>query len=251
MTDPTNLAAALPGVGQVQAAMVQGTARGANQLRDGGSQPTSPLQTLLVRPIPIGVAKGILEQRHYLHSLPGGTGLAFGTFLNSRLLGALTLGFGPKNAHRLVQGASPADCLTLTRLWLSDELPKNSESRVLGIVLRALKRETRVKFLLSYADPSQGHLGGIYQATGWVYTGLSQATPLYDIGDGQARHSRSLSHSYGSHSLEHFARHGVTVRLVEQTAKHRYLHFLDAAWQDRLTVAALPYPKSEVKHGRD
>jgi len=108
---------------------------------------------------------------------------------------------GPKNAHRLVDGASSTDCLTLTRLWLSDELPRNSESRVNGVVIRALKRNTSVKFLLSYADPAQRHLGTIYQATGWLYTGLSQATPMYDIGDGVPRHSGGLAHSLPGSTL--------------------------------------------------
>jgi hypothetical protein len=128
------------------------------------------------------LAKRLLEREHYLHSLPGGTKLAFGAFSGTRLMGALTLGAGPANAYALVNGATPDDCLTLSRLWLSDELPRNSESRFIGIVIRALKRNTGLSFLVSYADPAQGHLGTIYQATGWVYTGLSQATPLYDTG---------------------------------------------------------------------
>jgi hypothetical protein len=198
-----------------------------------------------VKPISFAVAKVLIVLYHYLHSLPGGTCLAFGVFVDSRLLGTLTLGVGPLNAYRLVEAAIPADCLILTRLWLSDELPKNSESRVLGVVLRSLKRDTTVKFLVSYADPSQGHLGTIYQATGWTYTGPSQATPLYDIGDGKARHSRSLSHAYGTHSTRHFVQHGVGVKLVPQQAKHRYIYFLDPAWRSRLRAPVLPYPKAQ------
>ncbi|HZA24572.1 MAG TPA: DNA methyltransferase [Dehalococcoidia bacterium] len=194
------------------------------------------------------LAKQLVERHHYLHSLPGGTRLAFGAFIANRLLGTLTLGVGPLNAYSLVEGATPDDCLTLTRLWLSDELPKNSESRFIAVVLRSLRRNTYLKFLVSYADPAQGHLGTIYQATGWLYTGLSEAMPLYDIGDGKARHSRSLSHAYGTHSLEHFSRHGVPVKLVPQQGKHRYLYFLDPTWRQRLKGPGLPYPKAEVVH---
>jgi hypothetical protein len=197
------------------------------------------------------MAKVLIVQYHYLHSLPGGTCLAFGVFLGNRLLGALTLGVGPLNAYSLVDGARPEDCLVLTRLWLSDELPSNSESRVLGVVLRSLRRHTRVKFLVSYADPAQGHLGFIYQASNWLYAGRSQATPLYDLGDGRARHSRSLSHAYGTHSVEHFARHGVPVKLVPQAAKHRYVHFLDPGWRRRLAVPVLPYPKPGADSARN
>ncbi|HZA25353.1 MAG TPA: DNA methyltransferase [Dehalococcoidia bacterium] len=172
--------------------------------------------------------------------------MAFGVFTAGRLLGAMTFGVGPTNAFSLVEAAKPDECLTLSRLWLSDELPRNSESRFIGIVTRALTRNTRLRFLVSYADPSQGHFGTIYQATGWVYTGLSQATPLYDIGDSRHYHSRSLSHSFGSHGLSHFQRHGIDVKLVPQQSKYRYLYFLDPAWRARLRVPALPYPKRKV-----
>jgi hypothetical protein len=192
------------------------------------------------------IARRLIEREHYLHSLPGGTCLAFGVFTAGSLLGAMTFGVGPTNAYSLAEDVKPDECLTLTRLWLSDALPRNSESRVLGIVLRDLKHHTRLKFLVSYADPAQGHLGTIYQASGWLYTGLSEAMPLYDVGDGKLRHSRSLSHAFGTHSVWHFTRHGIEVKLAAQTAKHRYVYFLDPNWQQRLKVPVLPYPKKEV-----
>ena len=199
---------------------------------------------LSVKPIGFPVAKMLLEREHYLHSIPGGTCFAFGVLSGSRLLGVMTFGAGPPNAHRLVDGSRPDQCVTLTRMWLSDELPHNSASRLLGIVLRALRRHTAIRFVLSYADPSAGHLGTIYQATSWIYTGLSDHMPLYDIGDGRARHSRSLAHAYGTHSVAHFRRHGVPIRVLPQVAKHRYFYFLDPSWRSRLRVPALPYPKS-------
>ena len=231
------------------AAMVQEIARVSTQSRDGGSWPTSPLQCLIVRPMSIKVAKGLLVREHYLHTLPGGTHLAFGVFLGHRLLGAVTLGVGPFNAHSLVEGASSSDCLTLTRLWLSEELPKNSESRVLGVVVRSLRKHTDLKFLLTYADPAPGHVGTVYRATGWVYRGLSEAMPLYDLGDGKIRHSRSLAHAYGTHSVRHFRDHGVDIKVIPQVAKHRYLCFLDRSWRDRLRVPILPYPKQDAPIG--
>ncbi len=36
-----------------------------------------------------------------------------------------------------------------------------------------------LKFLAAYADPTAGHLGTIYQATNWLYTRLSEASPLF------------------------------------------------------------------------
>ncbi|MFC1947963.1 DNA methyltransferase [Chloroflexota bacterium] len=180
---------------------------------------------------------------HYLHSMPGGTKLAFGVLLDGRLLGIITFGAGPANAYKMVSGVKIDECLTLTRLWLSNDLPSNSESKVIGICLRALKKNTNIKFLVSYADPTERHLGTIYQATNWLYTGYSEAMPKFDLGDGVIHHSRSLSHAFGSHSLKHFESHGLNVKVIEQPKKHRYIYLLDKSLRDRLNVPVLPYPK--------
>jgi len=124
----------------------------------------------------------LIVRNHYSHSLPGGTKLSFGVILNSRLLGALTFGVGPYLGYKLVNGATPDDAVTLTRLWLSDELPRNSESKVLGIALRSLKRDTSLKFILAYSDPAVGHLGTIYQAT-TGFTPDSHPLPRYTISE--------------------------------------------------------------------
>ncbi len=203
------------------------------------------LGELRVLPVAPRIARTVLERHHYLESLPGGTQLAFGVFAGNRLQGALALGVGPFNGCSLVEGAARDDCLTLTRLWLSDELPGNSESMVLGRVARELRRHTSVRFLLSYADPSRGHVGTIYQAANWLYTGLSEPTPLYDLRDGVRRHNRSLAHALGTRSVSHLWSHGIEVSLVPQAGKHRYITFLDRSWRRRLKVPVLPYPKRQ------
>jgi|GEM_PF-599102 len=214
-----------------------------------GSSPSAALHDLEVRPIPVVVARKLLELRHYLHSLPGGTLLCFGLFAGPRLAGALTVGAGPALAYHLVEGATRDDCATLTRLWLSDELPHNSESRAISIVLRALRRHTALKFLVTYADPAAGHLGIIYQATNWLYSGLSEAMSMIDLGDGRVRHSRSVGQVFGTHSTEYLTRRGLQVRLVSQVAKHRYVYFLDPEWRNRLRVPVLSYPERGATHG--
>ncbi len=67
--------------------------------------------------------------------------------------------------------------------------------------------------------------------------------PLYDLGDGRLRHSRSLSHAYGTHSMRYFAKNGVAVKVVNRDPKHRYIYFLDPTWRSRLRVSVHPYPK--------
>jgi hypothetical protein len=204
---------------------------------------SSILHSIEVQPVPFILVKRLIEREHYLHSLPGGTKIAFGIYFGKNLSGAVSLGVGPTNAHCLVRGAVPDNSLTLTRLWLSSDLPRNSESRVIGIIIKALCRHTDLKFLVSYADPSAGHIGTIYQACGWLYTGLSTSMPLYKTHDGKLHHSRSLAHHYGSHSIRYLMSQGVEIKVIDQTPKYRYIKFLDRSWQQRLIPPILPYPK--------
>jgi len=145
----------------------------------------------------------------------------------------------------MVEDTSIDECLTLTRLWLSEELPANSESRVIAVSIHYLKKFTRVKFLVTYADSTQGHIGTIYQATGWLYTGLSEAMPKFDVGDGISRHSRSFSHAFGSHSMKYFAYCGLNVRALPQIPKHRYIYLLRPELRPKLSTPILPYPKKD------
>lgn len=218
-------------------------ARPAFQQARGGATPTPALQGLHISPVQTSMARALIIQNHYLHTFPAGTHLTFGIFDDGNLRGAISLGVGPYNTPSLVEGASFQDCLTLTRFWLSDQLPKYSESRVLGNLLRCFKRNTSLKFLVTYADPAQGDVGTIYQASNWLYTGLSHSVDLYDFGDGKLRHCRSVAATFGSRSVRYFARHGVAVKLVPQADKHRYVYFLDPTWTNQLKVSNLPYPK--------
>ena len=208
---------------------------------------TTVLHELHLIPIPKVEAKKLIVNHHYSHSFPGGTKLTFGVILKSKLLGVMAFGVGPYFGYKLVEKATPDDVITLTRLWLSDELPGNSESKVLGIALRSLKKNTNLKFVIAYSDPAAGHFGTIYQATNWLYTGFSTAMPLYDIGDGTLHHSRSLAQRLGSHSIRYLTQQGINARRVPQQAKHRYIYLLDESWRSRLTVPLLPYPKKEVE----
>ena len=76
-------------------------ARSAIPRARGGSIPTPALHSydrLWVSAIPAIVAKAVVVDNHYLHSMPGGTQLCLGVFVGDRLLGVLTLGVGPMNA---------------------------------------------------------------------------------------------------------------------------------------------------------
>ncbi len=208
------------------------------------SDPRAPLpKTLIVRAVHPDVVRPLIAERHYLHSMPAAAWRCFGVYAGTTLTGAVVFTAGARNGHRVLLGAKPQQVATLARLWLADELPKNAESRVIGVVLRALRREGEWKALLSYADPAAGHVGTIYQATGWQYLGQSEAVTYVDLGDGRAVHPRTVYERLGSNAVGHLQRTGVPAHRVRMTGKHRYTYLLDPTWRWRLRDRPRPYPR--------
>ncbi len=209
------------------------TAERAVQVRPPGSI----LKDLQVRRVGLADIADLITRNHYLHSVPAAASLAFGVFLDNRLVGAVILTPGGRNAYRVLSGARPADVVTLARLWLADEIPRNAESRVLGIILRDLRRDGRYKAVVSYADPGAGHAGIVYRASGWTYLGLTADERYVVLADGRTHNSRSVSSKYGSNDIAHLRRTGIPAKRVVVPGKHRFLYVLDPAWRWRVRDA--------------
>jgi hypothetical protein len=206
----------------------------------------STVKSLEVRAVSPNTIRPLIEERHYLRSMPAVSKLCFGVYLRDALEGAVVFTSGPRHGHRLLQAAKPQDVSVLARLWLSDNLPKNSESRVIGVVLRIIRKSTSWKVLISYADPNAGHLGTIYQATGWYYLGQTEANSYIEL-DGDTYHPRTIYNRYGSNSLTHLRATGIAATRFAMRGKHRYVYVLNPGWRWRLCHKVQPYPREEVR----
>lgn len=207
--------------------------------------PRSLLKSLVVRPVMPNTVRDLITERHYLHSMPAAPRRCYGVYLGDALHGAVVFTSGPRQGYRLLAAAKPQKVSELARLWLSDTLPRNSESRVLGIVLQMLRHETTWKLILSYADPAAGHRGTIYQAVGWLYLGETEPNSYVRLGDGQLLHPRSVYTRFGSNNIRHLRATGVPAVREATCGKYRYAYVLDPAWRWRLQGVAQPYPKGD------
>jgi len=91
---------------------------------------------------------------------------------------------------------------------------------------------------VSYADPEQGHIGGIYQAMNWVYVGKTQGGTAQIAINGHRIHKRTAFDRYGSASA--LINGGTWVQPEE---KHKYLYPLDKVMKAQIAPLAKPYPK--------
>ena len=144
------------------------------QLGEGGSIPTSPLQ-LILRLIDKPTASIAYSRWHYFGDKGYLATHSFGIYFDVRLLGAIS--YGIPNAGRikgLYDYKTQGDYMELTRLALSDDLPPNSESRVIAVSLRLLKRANpHLRGIITYADTAYKHTGIIYRASNFQYWGLT------------------------------------------------------------------------------
>lgn len=160
-----------------------------------------------IRQIEYSETKPFLLGVHYARRMPT-IMFAYGLFKGVDLIGVCTYGMP----------ASPSLCigiggykykdrvLELNRLAILPEYSgsDNLASRLVG---QSLKMLPKGYYIVSYADyGGWGHIGYVYQATNWLYTGMTKArTDIYS----ESGHSRHYSKEE-------------TKRQV-RTAKHRYI----------------------------
>ena len=110
-----------------------------------------------------------LLNRHYARRLCP-ISYAFGAYRGAELIGVVTYGTPASSPLRGgVCGPEWSDkVIELNRLCCENS--RNVASTLVGRSLRLLPRPSVV---VSYADTAQGHVGYIYQATNFIYTGLS------------------------------------------------------------------------------
>lgn len=175
------------------------------------------------------LAQEIIIKNHYLHRRAS-CFKAFGLFelSNHNCVGVVMYGIPASRAlQKGICGTDEANnVIELTRLWVDDDVPRNGESWLIGNSLKSLKNSKSNKdIIVSYADSSQNHIGYVYQATNWIYTGLSDKHSQWSIiGKENNSHSRHLFDEYGGINK---AKETLGDKMVktERPRKHRYIYF--------------------------
>lgn len=150
---------------------------------------------------------------------------------------------------RMLMESTEYYLLELTRLVINENLEKNLLSYFVTSCLNSLPKPIEI---VSYADSNQGHHGYIYQATNWLYTGLSSKEKKVFV-SGKLQHRRTLNSLYGTSSPEELSKKtGINIEVEEQDGKHRYFYFLGnkrevKQMKSKLKYPILPYPKGDNK----
>lgn len=182
------------------------------------------------------IAINFLINKHYSGRKPQ-IKYAFGLYENEEIKAVITYGIPASRSLCVgILGDEYYDkVIELNRLCRTEDCNTNM-SYFLGFTLRELKKLNLL--IVSYADTGMSHFGFIYQATNFIYTGITkERTDKYTPNN---KHSR--------HYTEEF-NHLRKVR----TAKHRYVYFacdkrVKKQYLKNLKYKIQEYPKGEMKY---
>ena len=207
------------------------------------------LENYEVREVPSKVAIEMVVEFHYLHRRASAM-YTYGLFdtTTNEMVG--TVVYGKPASHSVCKGVCGADeaqnVIELTRLWIADVTPKNAESYLIGQSLKLLPQDKDI--IVSYAEIGAGHLGTVYQATNWIYVGLTDKHVMWKIDGEEVGHNRHRFDEYGG---ENNAKKILGDRMTPyyRPRKHRYVMFRGNRTRKKELLSKLryeikPYPKS-------
>lgn len=186
-------------------------------------------------------AKYACENWHYSKCVPKSKLSKVGVWENGAFIGVVIYGCGATPNLGKPYGLAQNQCIELVRIAMTAH--QSAVSRVVAIANKWMHRANpKLRLIVSFADHSKGHHGGIYQAGNWVYTGQGSNAKFYMI-HGKLTHPRTLG-SAGLVQNIHGARNrDPHASVVEVPGKHRYLMPLDDETRQRILPLSKPYPK--------
>jgi len=180
---------------------------------------------------------------HYSKRMPKSKLAKIGVWEDGQFKGAVIFGVGATSDLVKRYRLEPTEGCELVRVALTKH--DTPVSRIVAIALKMIKREYKgLRLVVSFADPEHGHVGGIYQAGGWVYDGRTASSEEYLV-NGRRWHGRAFRASKPAHltTKQAAAAMDPDFKVIPGSVKHRYLMPLDDAMRKQIAPLAKPYPK--------
>ena len=207
---------------------------------------SSPRPELLVAPCSYQAAKYAVEKWHYSKRMPKSKLNHLGVWENNVFIGAVIFGVGATADMMMQFGLDKWQGCELVRVALqAHEAPV---TKIISIAIKHLVTHSpKLRLIVSYADPEQDHVGAIYQAGNWIYTGRTAQCDEYIV-NGKRWHGRALRHEKPAHvTTKQYLEMQGDYEIVKGSSKYRYCYPLDRAMRRQIAPLAQPYPKRDVR----
>ena len=144
-----------------------------------------------IRPCEWKDIRFIFKKFHYKEDHIGGNiERCFALSFVGQIIGGMAFGYPRHNKKYSQDGKYKV--WDLRRLGCIDDTPKNTESYFIGKVLKWIRDYTDVDFIISYSDPTVGHVGTIYKASNFTLLGRT-GKAKYIVWNNKQYHMRSLT----------------------------------------------------------
>ena len=165
----------------------------------------------------------------------------FGVWEGGRFVGVVIFGVGATPEIAKPFGLKQTEVAELVRVALKPG-HVHETTKCVALAIRLLRKQApMLRLVVSYADPEQGHHGGIYQGGNWIYSGQTVPTEWFEI---TATGERIHSHVYrrGQRGRATKDKAAGIIRSVS-LVKHKYLMPLDDEMRKKIEPLRKPYPK--------
>jgi len=188
-------------------------------------------------------AKYACTNWHYSKCVPVGKLVKVGAWEDGKYIGVVIFGRGATPNLGKPYNLKQKECVKLVRIALTSHA--TPVSKIVKYALIFLKNNSPgLRLVVSFADQSQGHHGGIYQAGNWVYNGAGSPANFYMI-HGKLTHPRSIGAKGLVQNIVGAKKLDKNATVIEVPGKHRYLMPLDDDMKNQVAKLAKPYPKRE------
>lgn len=181
---------------------------------------------------------------HYSKCLPVGKLVKVGVWEHSKFIGVVLFARGANKNLLSPFGLGQDEGCELARVALNKH--KAAVSQIVSIAIKKLKQsQPKLRLIVSYADIDEEHVGTIYQAGNWIYTGATNVGARQGfIIRGRKTHNKSI-HSAGCRQTLKDVRAKLDPYADEfyTKGKHRYLMPLDKTMREQIAHLAKQYPK--------
>lgn len=175
---------------------------------------------------------------HYAKSVPA-VQWAYNVYnAGDEWCGTIVFGGGANNNLAKSFGMNNGEVLELERVALNGK--QEHTSQAVAMCLKQLHKDNPiVQMIVSYSDHRQRHLGTIYQATNWIYLGLSITSDTQYYYKGKWTHERTINAQKNRNELK------AKLPKRENSNKFKYVFCFDKKLRKKYLKQALPYPKDK------
>ena len=175
--------------------------------------------------------------------MPSGKTIKIGLWEAGKFIGCAVYSRGANPSLGRPYNLVQTQICELTRIALRKH--QTPVSKLISLSVKLLKRQSPgLRMVISYADTNQGHIGTVYQAANWYYSGEVSSHKIR-FGD-EILHSRTMNERVRKSNLsyrKYIKASKLEYEKIKGLAMHKYVWPLDEGMLKLAEQLSKPYPK--------